>query len=90
MDALRTALDSPITDEALIELLEAQLEGCTREDARTVLLAVLEELRQKLHPAAAKSLRQRRGRRMKELVNFVEEGRIHPPLPTIFDDTVYE
>lgn len=89
MEALINALDTPMTSDELLTLVEEQIETVDNAALKDLLSAIALELDTKYHTGTAKSIRQRKSSRFKALVQFFEEGRHNPPLPTIFDDTVY-
>ncbi|MEN9355473.1 MAG: hypothetical protein RL318_2798 [Fibrobacterota bacterium] len=89
MEALINALDTPLTSDELLTLVQEQIEIVENVELKNILLAIALELESKYHNGVGKSIRQRKSSRFKALVQFFEEGRHTPPLPTIFDDTVY-
>lgn len=90
MDDLRTALDTPLSASALLELLEAQYVDTENLEWKGILFEAIAELQKKTMYGADKPVWMRKGKRFAALINFIEEGRLNPPLETIFDDTYKE
>ena len=86
MDALIAALDTPLTSDDLLTLVQERIDAVEDPALKDILAAIALELETKYHTGTAKSIRQRKGSRFKALVQYFEEGRHTPPLETIFDD----
>jgi flagellar hook-basal body complex protein FliE len=89
MDELKELLTTPMTAAKLMHVLNAVYAETENVEFKEVLIHAICELQTKEKQSAGKSLATRKGKRIKALVNFIEEGRINPPLETKFDDTVY-